>query len=50
MARGQVLVEDVLPLLERHVTRELDAYAHSRLEEMRERYGEFIARARRPRP
>jgi hypothetical protein len=45
MARGAVLVEDVLPLLERHVTAELDGYAAARLEQMRESYAEYIARA-----
>jgi hypothetical protein len=48
MARGAALVEDVLPVLELHLTPELDGYASSRLEEMRERYSEYIARARRP--
>jgi hypothetical protein len=46
MARGAVLVEDVLPLLERHLTPDLDAYAAGRLAEMRVRYQDYIARAR----
>jgi len=46
MARGPALVEDVLPLLEEHLTAELDGYALERLREMRERYAEYIARAR----
>lgn len=46
MARGRTLVQDVLPLLERRVTMELDAHAASRLEEMRARYAAFIARER----
>jgi hypothetical protein len=46
MARGAVLVEDVLPLLERHISSELDGYAVSRLDEMRARYAEYIERAR----
>ncbi|MGD0980401.1 MAG: hypothetical protein ABR946_02850 [Solirubrobacteraceae bacterium] len=47
MARGAALVEDVLPVLERHLSASLDAYASTRLDEMRERYGEYIARVRR---
>ena len=46
MARGQGLVEDVLPVLEAGLTPELDAYAAGRLAEMCERYADFIARAR----
>jgi hypothetical protein len=46
MARGRVLVEDVLPLLERHISAELDGHAEARLNEMRERYATFIARER----
>jgi hypothetical protein len=46
MARGAVLVEDVLPLLERHLSPELDGYAAGRLDEMRVRYSEYIERAR----
>lgn len=44
MARGVALVEDVLPVLEARVSPELDAYAASRLDDMRERYAEYIAR------
>jgi hypothetical protein len=44
MARGVALVEDLLPVLEAHVSPELDAYAAGRLEAMRERYAEYIAR------
>ena len=47
MARGAALVEDVLPLLERHLSASLDAYAAARLDEMRERYSDYIARVRR---
>jgi hypothetical protein len=47
MARGTALVEDVLPLLERHLSPDLDAYASARLDAMRDRYGDYIARARR---
>ena len=47
MARGQALVQDVLPVLEATITPEIDGYAASRLSEMREQYAEFIARAER---
>ena len=47
MARGQALVEDVLPVLEAAITPELDGYAAERLAEMRANYAEFIARAER---
>ena len=47
MARGQALVEDVLPVLESTITPEVDGYAASRLTEMRAQYAEFIARAER---
>jgi hypothetical protein len=47
MARGVALVEDLLPVLEAHVSPELDAYAAGRLDDMRERYAEYIARIRR---
>jgi hypothetical protein len=47
MARGPVLVEDVLPLLDRYVSDDLDSYAAARLAEMRERYRDYIARASR---
>ena len=46
MARGQTLVKDVLPLLERELHPELDAYAAERLKTMRERYAGYIARER----
>lgn len=46
MARGPALVEDVLPVLERRLTAEVDAHAHARFSAMCERYGEAIARAR----
>jgi hypothetical protein len=44
MARGQALVEDVLPVLEEGLTPELDSYAWERLAQMRERYASYIAR------
>lgn len=46
MARGRVLVRDVLPLLEEELQRELDGYAAERLNSMCERYQPFIARER----
>jgi hypothetical protein len=46
MARGRTLVNDVLPLLERELHPELDAYAAERLDAMRERYAGYIARER----
>jgi hypothetical protein len=46
MARGRVLVEDVLPLLERTIAPDLDAHAAARLNEMREKYSTYIARER----
>ena len=47
MARGRALVEDVLPVLDEAGVADLDPYAAERLAQMRERYGDFIARARR---
>ncbi len=47
MARGQALVEDVLPVHDECVTADLDGHAATRLAEMRERYADFIARAER---
>ena len=44
MARGTALVRDVLPLLERELTGELDGRAAGRLDAMRQRYAAFIAR------
>lgn len=47
MARGQALVEDVLPVLEAVVTPEVDGPAYARMVEMREKYADFFARAER---
>ena len=47
MARGQALVEDVLPVLDAVLTPDVDAPAHARLVEMREKYAEFFTRAER---
>jgi hypothetical protein len=44
MARGEALVLDVLPVLERHLTPELDAHAHARLTAMTDRYAPAIRR------
>jgi hypothetical protein len=47
MARGAVLVEDVLPLLDGALTVDLDEYAAQRLSEMRSKYADFFARYER---
>ncbi len=46
MARGHVLVNDLLPLLESELHGQLDAHAQARLTAMTERYGAYIARER----
>ncbi len=46
MARGRVLVTDVLPLLEAELHAGLDGYAAERLRAMCERYSAFIERER----
>lgn len=46
MARGKVLVRDVLPLLEEHVGEDLDGHAAERLRQMCDRYTSFIERER----
>jgi hypothetical protein len=46
MARGRALAEDVLPILERRVTDEVDEHAAGRLRAMTERYADVIARER----
>src|SRR4051794_35719718 len=50
MARGRALAEHVLPVVEDAITPEVDAHAAARLAAMRERYADYIARARRPLP
>jgi hypothetical protein len=50
MVRGRALVDDVLPLLDRDLAPDLDGYAFARLERMRARYADFIARAEARRP
>ncbi len=47
MARGEALVEDVLPVLEAALGPDLDAHAAERLAGLRERYGDAIARSER---
>lgn len=46
MARGTMLVRDLLPLLEGELTDELDGYATERFRDMCSRYAAFIARER----
>ncbi len=46
MARGRVLVQDLLPLLEDEVDAGVDGYATERLRDMCDRYAGFIARER----
>ena len=45
-ARREALVTEVLPVLERHVTADLDEHAYERLTEMTTRYADTIARLR----
>jgi hypothetical protein len=47
MARGRALVDDVLPILERGLSAEIDAHAAERFREMRDRYSAYIERERR---
>ena len=44
MARGEGLVLELLPVLERHMTPDLDAHAHARLAAMTSHYAEAIRR------
>jgi hypothetical protein len=46
MARGRVLVRDLLPLLEERLHPDLDGHAHQRFADMCERYAGFISRER----
>jgi hypothetical protein len=46
MARGQALVEDVLPVLEGALGPELDGHAAARFDAMRVTYADYIARVR----
>jgi hypothetical protein len=47
MARGRVLVDDLLPLLDQDLVDSLDQHAGTRLRAMRERYAGYIERERR---
>lgn len=46
MARGRVLVQELLPLLEEELDDSLDGHAAERFHSMRERYAAFIERER----
>ncbi|MGB2712326.1 MAG: hypothetical protein WBC33_12530 [Conexibacter sp.] len=46
MARGEALVEDVLPILVASITPQLDAHAAGRLEAMCTTYADYIERVR----
>lgn len=46
MARGRVLVRDLLPLLERELGPQLDGHAADRFNAMLQRYAAFIERER----
>jgi hypothetical protein len=46
MVRGRALALNLLPLLEAHITLDLDAHAYARLRAMLDRYAEPIERAR----
>ena len=48
MARGAYLREVLLPLLEHHLTAELDGKAHARYEEMKRRYRLMVVDATTP--
>lgn len=47
MARGRVLVEDLLPILEQELGTHIDAHAAERFHEMCHRYAGYIERERR---
>jgi hypothetical protein len=46
MARGQALVEDVLPEIEHEISPAIDEHAATRLATMLDRYADYIARVR----
>jgi hypothetical protein len=46
MARGQALVEDVLPVLEQSLLSDYDGHAAGRFAEMTTKYADYIARVR----
>jgi hypothetical protein len=43
MARGEVLVRDVLPIVEAALAGGVDAHVSSRVDEMRSKYADFFA-------
>jgi len=47
MARGDVLAEDVLPVVEAVLTDDIDAHVAGRVREMRQRYAAFFAKYER---
>jgi len=47
MARGQALVEDVLPVVEAVLSEEIDPHVLGRVREMRSRYSDFFERNER---
>jgi hypothetical protein len=47
MARGRMLVEDLLPLLQPDLVSSLDGHVAARLYAMRDRYREYIEREQR---
>jgi 16S rRNA (guanine527-N7)-methyltransferase len=48
MARGQALVEDVLPVVESILSDDIDTHVSARVRDMRAKYHEFFARHERP--
>ena len=48
MARGQVLAEDVLPVIESVLTDRIDTHVSTRIRDMRAKYPHFFARHERP--
>lgn len=48
MARGQVLAEDVLPVVEGVLTDRIDTHVSARIREMRASYPDFFSRRERP--
>lgn len=48
MVRGQVLAEDVLPVIESVLTDRIDAHVSGRISDMRAKYPDFFARRERP--
>ncbi len=50
MARGEALVEDLLPFLDPHEIAPLDIHVAGRITDMRDRYAGYIARFEPPAP